>query len=89
MGHTTDRSCRLWIQAPLSEVAKVESEEDRRTLGVLIVTTRAGAPIPANERPVFYFRLRREFDRTGTFVLGEERSLGERGEPYRLDPDTE
>ena len=89
VGHTTDRSCRLWIQAPLGERAKAESEEDRRTLGVLVVMARAGLEIPPAQRPVFYFRLRREFDRTGTFVLGEERSLGERGEPYLLEPDTE
>lgn len=89
VGHLTDRSCRLWIQAPLAELDKQASEEDRRTLGVLVVTARAGVVIPAAQRPVFYFRLRREFDRTGTFVLGEERSLGERGEPYRLEPDTE
>jgi alkaline phosphatase D len=89
VGHTTDRTCRLWIQAPLAEPEKVAAEEDRRTLGVLVVTARAGVAIPAERRPVFYFRLRREFDRTGTFVLGADRSLGERGEPYRLDPDTE
>jgi alkaline phosphatase D len=89
VGHTTDRTCRLWIQAPLAEREKVAAEEDRRTLGVLVVMARAGVTIPVAERPVFYFRLRREFDRTGTFILGEERSLGERGEPYPLAPDTE
>lgn len=89
VGHTTDRSCRLWIQAPLADREKRAAEEDRRTLGVLVVTARAGVAIAADLRPVFYFRLRREFDRTGTFVLGEERSLGERGEPYLLEPDTE
>ncbi len=89
VGHTTDRSCRLWVQAPLGELAKAESEEDRRTLGVLVVMARAGLEIPPAQRPVFYFRLRREFERTGTFVLGEERSLGECGEPYLLEPDTE
>lgn len=89
VGHTTDRSCRLWIQAPLADREKRAAEEDRRTLGVLVVTARAGVALPANLRPVFYFRLRREFDRTGTFVLGEERSLGECGEPYLLEPDTE
>lgn len=89
VGHTTDRSCRLWIQAPLPERQKAAAEEDRRTLGVLVVTARAGVAIPPAQRPVFYFRLRREFDRTGTFVLGEERSLGECGEPYPLEPDTE
>lgn len=89
VGHTTDRSCRLWIQAPGVEDGKQAAEEDRRTFGVLAVTARGGVSIPPAERPVFYFRLRREFDRTGTFVLGEEASLGGRGEVYALEPDTE
>lgn len=89
VGHTTDRSCRLWIQAPAAEEGKHAAEEDRRTFGVLAVVARAGVPIPPAERPVFYFRLRREFDRTGTFVLGEEPSLGGRGQTYLLTPDTE
>jgi alkaline phosphatase D len=89
VGHTTDRTCRLWIQAPSAEDNKRAAEEDRRTFGVLAVTARAGVPIPPAERPVFYFRLRREFERTGTFNLGEEPSLGGRGQPYLLAPDTE
>lgn len=89
VGHTTDRTCRLWIQAPAAEDGKHAAEEDRRTFGVLAVTARAGVAIPPAERPLFYFRLRREFDRTGTFVLGEEASLGGRGQPYPLTPDTE
>ena len=89
VGHTTDRTCRLWMQAPRAELDKRSSEEDRRTIGVLVVVAAAGAAIPVRARPVFYFRLRREFERTGTFNLGEERSLGERGEPWPLAPDTE
>ena len=74
VGHTTDSSCRLWIRAgdPQDEGAVLSSE--RRTLGVLAVTDRNGKPI-ANP-PAYYFRLHREFDRTGTFNLGRDISLG-------------
>jgi alkaline phosphatase D len=89
VGHTTDRTCRLWMQAPIADDSKRAAEEDRRTLGVLVVTARAGVPLPPAARPVYYFRLRREFDRTGTFNLGEEGGLGGLGEPYLLAPDTE
>jgi alkaline phosphatase D len=89
VGHTTDRTARLWMQAPSAEAHKRAAEEDRRTIGVLVVVARGGEALPVGERPAFYFRLRREFDRTGAFTLGEERGLGERGEPWPLQPDTE
>jgi alkaline phosphatase D len=89
VGHTTDRTCRLWMQAPIADDSKRAAEEDRRTLGVLVVTARDGVPLPPAARPVYYFRLRREYDRTGTFNLGEEGGLGGLGEPYLLAPDTE
>lgn len=89
VGHTTDRTCRLWMQAPVADDPKRAAEEDRRTIGVLVVVARAGVTLPPADRPAFYFRLRREFERTGTFVLGEECNLGGAGEPWLLAPDTE
>ncbi len=86
IGHTTTNSCRLWIRAgdPGDEGASLSSE--RRTVGVLTVLKKNDAEIA--EPPVFYFRLRREYDRTGSFDLGQERGLGERGEVYPLDADS-
>ncbi len=89
VGHTTDRTCRLWMQAPVADDHKRAADEDRRTIGVLVVVARAGVTLAPADRPAFYFRLRREFERTGTFVLGEECSLGGVGQPWLLAPDTE
>ena len=44
-------------------------DEDRRTIGVLLMSHRGG------QRQAFYFRLRREYDRTGTFNLGEDHNF--------------
>ncbi len=35
IGHTTEKSCRLWIQAPDSEGGPGGPGADRRTVGVL------------------------------------------------------
>lgn len=89
VGHTTHRSCRLWIRATDPADKGAELADDRRTIGVLSVIAEAGKDLPLDTRPVFYFRLRREYDRTGTFNLGLERSLGEKGDPFPLIPNTE
>jgi alkaline phosphatase D len=62
--------------------------DDRRTLGVLAVMAAGGKDLPPAERPVFYFRLRREYDRTGAFNLGAEKGLGDGGDPSPLSADT-
>lgn len=85
VGHTTDRTCRLWIRADDSQDRGATLASERRTLGVLGVTHKNGDKI--ENPPVYYFRLHREFDRTGTFNLGEDVSLGGGGDPYTLDPD--
>jgi len=90
VGHTTHQSCRLWIAA--SDALDEKSlDEDRRTIGVIGVVGAAGRVDPAS---IAYFRLRREFDRTGTFNLGVDKSLwrdeAERAalQPYQLQPNT-
>lgn len=89
VGHTTDRTCRLWIQAAeLDDARKTVADEDRRTVGVLVVVARGEHVIPPVQRPVFYFRLHRMFDRTGTFVLGRDPGLGGTTPVYDLVPDT-
>ena len=87
-GHTTDHSCRLWIRGQDSADSGAQLASDRRTIGVIAVTARTGGDIP-DPKPVYYFRLHREFDRTGTFNLGEDVSIGGAGEPYRLEPGIE
>jgi len=71
VGHTTDKSCRLWIAA--SDALDQKSiAEDRRTIGVIGLVGSGGKVEPEQ---IWYFRLRREFDRTGTFNLGVDVSL--------------
>lgn len=89
VGHTTHESCRLWIRASDPADRKADLADDRRTLGLLTVTAAGGVAVPVAERPVYYFRLRREYDRTGTFDLGIERGLAAQGQLYALRPDTE
>jgi alkaline phosphatase D len=66
--HTTETSCRIWIRAgnPGDEGAALDSE--RRTLGVIAVVAENGKDVPESRIDVHYFRLRREFDRTGTLT---------------------
>lgn len=101
IGHTTDTGCRLWIQAgKLDEDAGPMSpiSANRRTLGVIGVMSGKDAET-ATILKAYYFRLHREFDRTGTFFLGVDVPLGlhandgippsKREKPYTLKPDTE
>ncbi len=71
VGHTTDTSCRIWIRAGDPADSGARLDEDRRTVGVIGIVVRNRITYAA------YFRLQREFDRTGTFLLGEDVSLGQ------------
>jgi len=67
---------------------------DRRTVGVIGLLSGERKILKA-----YYFRLQREFDRTGIFTLGEDVALGrhesdgvapaEIDKPYKLRPDSE
>lgn len=75
VGHTTPDSCRIWIRAALEDEAGNPLDSSKRTVGVLglLRDDRLGSTGPM----VHYFRLRREFDRTGTLDVGEERLLAD------------
>ena len=87
VGHTTSSSCRLWIRGADPADSKSSLNADRRTIGVLTVLTDAANPSDPGRS--CYFRLHREFDRTGTFTLGKDRSLGTKGRPFKLQAETE
>ena len=100
IGHTTASSCRLWIQAgKLDEDAAPMSPIDanRRTIGVIGLLSDPDAT-KARILKAYYFRLHREFDRTGTFELGCDVALGlhatdgvppsKQDKPYVLKPDS-
>jgi alkaline phosphatase D len=71
VGDTTHNSCRIWIRAGDPADNKVDLDEDRRTVGIIGIVTRTNLIGRA-----WYFRLQREYDRTGTFLLGKDVQLG-------------
>src|SRR5262245_44397044 len=92
VGHTTDTTCRIWISAgdPADERTELASERlivgvmgmvapgktmasERRTVGVIGIVAPGKTPKISD---AWYFRLHREFDRTGSFVLGQDCHLG-------------
>lgn len=89
VGHTTHESSRLWIAASNSREEQ-EIAQDRRTIGIIGVVTDG----KVDASSISYFRLRREFDRTGTFNLGKDTTLWKDEEhrsslkPYKLYPET-
>ncbi|MCP4662887.1 MAG: alkaline phosphatase family protein [bacterium] len=87
VGHTTSKSCRLWIRGSENRDEEAALAEDRRTVGVTTVLEDNGQPVADRANRTQYFRLHREFDRTGTFNLGVDRGLTGRSRPFRLEPD--
>ncbi|HEX8167910.1 MAG TPA: alkaline phosphatase D family protein [Beijerinckiaceae bacterium] len=71
IGATTDTTCRVWIRAGDPADAGAILNSNRRTIGIIGLVGR-------NNRigDAWYFRLQREYDRTGTFRLGADVDLG-------------
>jgi len=88
VGHTTTTTCRIWIRAEDPDDEGADLDENRRTIGVIAVMEEDGQPIPEPSREVHYFRLHREFDRTGTFNLGVDSSIGTAKASSKLKPGT-
>lgn len=87
VGNTSSNSCRIWIRGADSGEKGSALSEDLRTIGILAVTAKDGKPIPEDQQQAFYFRLHREYDRTGTFNLGVDRPFkATRGTKYKLEP---
>ncbi|MDR4507745.1 MAG: alkaline phosphatase family protein [Candidatus Brocadiaceae bacterium] len=88
VGHTTSNSCRLWIRAADPGDNDANLDENRRTIGVITVLKDNDEPDPGDTKRTYYFRLHREYDRTGTFNLGKEKGLNRDGDMFALTPDT-
>lgn len=73
VGHTTHTTARIWIRAASVDERGADLARHRRTIGVIAVS-RVNECRP-RKREVHYFRLRRECDRTGTFMLGMDSGL--------------
>ena len=86
VGHTTDTSCRIWIRGADPEDQGAYLHSNRRTVGVIALTKAKERPIDAPE--VFYFRLHRKYDRTGTFTLGDASCIKPRRVSQPLTPNT-
>ncbi len=87
IGHVDDRSARIWVRADLDVAGEVASDQNTRTLGVLGILQEGDKRHEAGSAPCFYFRLQREFSRTGTITIGHDLNVW-KGNPYPLKPDT-
>ena len=79
VGHVTDTTARIWIRAGDLEERGPRGDDDRRTLGVIGIRREDAEEYAAED--VHYFRLKREFDRTGAFTFGADGGLGEDAQP--------
>jgi len=74
VGDTTDTTCRIWIRAKDPADSGANLDEDRRTVGLIGMVEKDCAKDKIGD--AWYFRLPREFDRTGTFQLGVDVDFG-------------
>ena len=82
VGHVTDRTARIWIRAGDLEELGTKGDSHRRTLGVIAIRKAETERFSAED--VHYFRLKREYDRTGAFTFGADGSLGSDPQPSAL-----
>jgi len=68
VGHVTDSSARIWIRADPDTDQKSGLDSSTRTIGVIGIIKQNGKECTSPQ--CYYFRLRREFDRSGTITLG-------------------
>ena len=87
VGHTTDTTCKLWIRGEDPQDSKSTLVPESRTIGVITLKSINGNNV--DEAPTYYFRLHREYDRTGTFEFGKDTGIGGKDkDKYTLQPDT-
>jgi len=83
VGHTTDTSCRLWIAA-YPDHDENDISNNIRTVGVIGVAGTNGKVAAEN---IWYFRLRRQYHRTGVYTLGKDVNLwADENERKKLKP---
>ena len=70
IGHTTDTTSRIWIRGADPNDRGANQHSRRLTVGVIALTDANEQAVP--NPVVYYFRLHRDNDRTGTFTLGED-----------------
>lgn len=88
VGHTTATTSRIWVRADPATDDGDHPNAARRTMAVVGVVSKDGVAL--DPMPTGYFRLRREFDRSGSVNLGEDPvQLPENDTPFALEPDSE
>ena len=87
IGHVTHESVRIWARADRSTALEVSSGANVRTLGVLGIFEQGSKRFARGEVPCFYFRLPREYSRTGTITIGHKLNPW-KDKKYLLQPDT-
>ena len=88
VGHTTATTSRIWVRASPDTDDGDHPGSSLRTIAVIGVTPRDAKKL--DPMRTFYFRLRREFDRSGSISLGVDTiDLGADMPDFRLEPDTE
>jgi len=90
IGHTTDCSCRIWVAASGPDHCLEKESEDKRSIGVIGVM-KQDDPGRLEPDQIYYFRLKREYGRTGSFHLGLDSGLFDdrgnaRPKAVRLEP---
>ena len=89
VGHASDTTCRIWARGADSEDKGASLHSSRRTIGVIAITEVEGDAIDSENLELYYFRLHREFDRTGTFNLGEDECIKPRRKSAALKANTD
>ncbi len=85
VGHVTHEAARIWIRAAGTDDVGARIAPNRRTVGVVAIC-ESGKRF--SQERVYYFRLHREYDRTGTFTFGFETGIGDNKPSPKLAPDT-
>ena len=88
VGHTTATTSRIWVRADPATDGGDHPDPARRTMAVVGVLSKDGVAL--DPMPTAYFRLHREFDRSGSINLGkDEIRLREDDALFALEPDSE
>ena len=87
VGHTTDATARIWVRADPTTDGGDHPEASRRTVAAIGVLSKDGVAL--DPMPTAYFRLHREFDRSGSINLGEDPIQLPEGMEFVLEPDAE
>lgn len=80
VGHTTDTTSRIWVRADPETDGGDHPGAGRRTMAAIGVLSKDGEAL--DPMPTAYFRLHREFDRSGSINLGADTD-------FDLEPDAE